>query len=244
MAPWSKHLDANYPCPNFAKDKITLLNMRFCPFAQRAVLVLTAKQIPHDVVNVDLSSKPKWFLERNPLGKVPTVQVGDDVLYESLPVCEYLDSVHLNNPLIAKSPMRATQDKMVLARYDNAITCFYRLIFSKSDRAEHAQKYRESLKFLEDVLTERGSKYFSGNDKPGFLDYMIWPWIERVGVFPKLFQEVSDIIPKEDFPKFNNWRDTMHEDKAVKAYFLDTEIHLDWYVGYKDGIPKYDEYNL
>ena len=46
MAPWSKHLDANYPCPNFAKDKITLLNMRFCPFAQRAVLVLTAKQIP------------------------------------------------------------------------------------------------------------------------------------------------------------------------------------------------------
>ena len=36
----------------------------------------------------------------------------------------------------------------------------------------------------------------------------------------------------------------MHEDKAVKAYFLDTEIHLDWYVSYKDGISKYDDYNL
>jgi len=244
MAPWSKHLDASHPCPNFSKDKITLLNMRFCPFAQRAVLVLNAKQIPHDVVHVNLSNKPKWFLEKNPLGKVPTIQVGDDVLYESLPVCEYLDSVHPNNPLMATSPMRATQDKMVLARYDNAITCYYKLIFSKSDRVEHAQKYRESLKFLEDLLTERGSKYFSGNDKPGFLDYMIWPWIERVGVFPKLFQEVSEIIPKEDFPKFNNWKDTMHEDKAVKAYFLDTEIHLDWYFSYKDGIAKYDDYNL
>ena len=82
MAPWSKHLDANSECPTINKDKVTLFNMRYCPFAQRAALVLLAKDIPFDMVNIDLKSKPQWFLDRNPLGKVPTVQIGDDVTYE------------------------------------------------------------------------------------------------------------------------------------------------------------------
>ena len=82
MAPWSKHLDANSECPTINKDKVTLFNMRYCPFAQRAALVLLAKDIPFDMVNVNLKSKPQWFLDRNPLGKVPTVQIGDDVTYE------------------------------------------------------------------------------------------------------------------------------------------------------------------
>ena len=82
MAPWSKHLDANSECPTINKDKVTLFNMRYCPFAQRAALVLSAKDIPFDMVNVNLKSKPQWFLDRNPLGKVPTVQIGDDVTYE------------------------------------------------------------------------------------------------------------------------------------------------------------------
>ena len=82
MAPWSKHLDANSECPTIDKKKVTLFNMRFCPFAQRAALVLLAKDISFDMVNVDLKNKPQWFLDRNPLGKVPTVQIGDDVTYE------------------------------------------------------------------------------------------------------------------------------------------------------------------
>ena len=31
----------------------------------------------YDNVNVDVMYKPGWFLERNPLGKVPTIQVSD-----------------------------------------------------------------------------------------------------------------------------------------------------------------------
>lgn len=44
------------------------------------------------MINIDLKSKPEWFLARNPLGKVPTIEEpGKEPLFESLIVAEYLD---------------------------------------------------------------------------------------------------------------------------------------------------------
>lgn len=46
MPNWSKHLDEFSECPKLSKDKLTFMNMRFCPYAQRVRLVLDAKEIP------------------------------------------------------------------------------------------------------------------------------------------------------------------------------------------------------
>ena len=46
MATWTKHLDVESACPEFKRDKLTFINMRFCPWAQRTHLVLEAKGIP------------------------------------------------------------------------------------------------------------------------------------------------------------------------------------------------------
>lgn len=37
--------------------------MEYCPFAQRARLVLRAKGVPHDVVNINLINKPEWYFK-------------------------------------------------------------------------------------------------------------------------------------------------------------------------------------
>ena len=96
--------------------------MRFCPFAQRTVLVLEAKNIPYETINVNLRSKPQWFLDMNPLGKVPTIKVKEDIFYESLPVCDYLDEAYPGRKLHPESPEQKTKDKMILALYDSVIT--------------------------------------------------------------------------------------------------------------------------
>ena len=41
-----KHLAAGSACPPMDPKKVTLINMRLCPYAQRAALVLIAKNIP------------------------------------------------------------------------------------------------------------------------------------------------------------------------------------------------------
>ena len=75
------------------------------------------------MINVNLRSKPQWFLDMNPLGKVPTIKVKDDIFYESLPVCEYLDETFPGRKLNPECPAKRTKDKMVLALYDGVSFC-------------------------------------------------------------------------------------------------------------------------
>lgn len=82
----------------------TLISHVLCPYVQRAIIVLTEKVIPFRRIDVDLSSKPAWFHALSPLGKVPVLQVGNGVVFESAVIVEYLDEVtagtlHLIDPL-------------------------------------------------------------------------------------------------------------------------------------------------
>lgn len=47
--------------------------MSLCPYAERARIILLAKKLRHEIVNIDLKRKPEWYLELNPQGKYRTV---------------------------------------------------------------------------------------------------------------------------------------------------------------------------
>lgn len=72
---------------------LTLVSHHLCPYVQRAVIVLREKEVPFERIDIDLADKPAWFNAISPLGKVPLLRVGDDVLFESAVICEYLDEV-------------------------------------------------------------------------------------------------------------------------------------------------------
>lgn len=48
---------------------LRLFASRFCPFAERVVLVLNAKNIKHDLVYINLDQKPEWIFNYSPKGK-------------------------------------------------------------------------------------------------------------------------------------------------------------------------------
>ncbi|MVO15053.1 glutathione S-transferase family protein [Parasedimentitalea huanghaiensis] len=81
-----------------------LISHDLCPYVQRAVIVLTEKQIPHRRSYIDLANKPEWFQRISPLGRVPLLQAEGRVLFESQVIVEYLDEVtpgtlHPSDPL-------------------------------------------------------------------------------------------------------------------------------------------------
>ncbi len=81
-----------------------LISHHLCPYVQRAVIVLTEKDIPHQRTYIDLAAKPDWFVKISPLGRVPILQTDSAVLFESQVIAEYLDeitpgSLHPADPL-------------------------------------------------------------------------------------------------------------------------------------------------
>lgn len=50
------------------EGKLRLYSMEFCPYAHRARLILRAKGVPHDIVNINLLNKPEWYFKVHPEG--------------------------------------------------------------------------------------------------------------------------------------------------------------------------------
>ena len=95
------------------------------------------------------------------------------------------------------------------------------------------------MKYFEAEIEKRGQRFFGGQEAPGMLDYMIWPWLERADILP-LIQEDLELLPKSDFPLLNSWMSLMKEDEAVKSYMLDAETHLKFLSLYASKNYTYD----
>ena len=84
--------------------KLTLISHHLCPYVQRAAITLLEKGVPFERINIDLADKPDWFLKISPLGKVPLLRIqeddgGEEVLFESSVICEYLEETQAGTAL-------------------------------------------------------------------------------------------------------------------------------------------------
>jgi len=225
------------PFPPLAKGKLRLYNMRFCPFGQRARLVLAHKGIEHETINVDLKKKPEWFLERNPKGLVPTIEQDDKVVYESLVVSDYLDQVYSKNPLTPADPYRKARDSMFVDFYGNKmIPNYYKVLRTEGKDDEAKEDLASAFKAIDEELKARG-KYLGGASV-AMVDLMVWPWLERLGLLSSV---APDLIPsKATFPNLAAYIVAMLEVPAVKATIFDLDTHLKFVMSFKAGNPDYD----
>ncbi|KAB0395314.1 hypothetical protein E2I00_015905, partial [Balaenoptera physalus] len=102
---------------------IRVYSMRFCPFAKRTLLVLKAKGIGHEVININLKNKPEWFFKKNPFGLVPVLENSQgQVIYESAITCEYLDEAYPGKKLLPDDPYEKACQKMVFELFSKVLT--------------------------------------------------------------------------------------------------------------------------
>ncbi len=75
-------------------SQLQLISAKTCPYVQRSVIALLEKNIPFTITYIDLANKPDWFMHISPQGKVPILRVGEQVLFESAIINEYLDETN------------------------------------------------------------------------------------------------------------------------------------------------------
>ena len=91
---------------------LELYSYEACPYAQRTQMALAEKGLEFELIEVDLYDRPSWWADLSPYGKVPLLKHGDNVIYESAIVNEYLDEVFPDPPLMPEDALGRAQARV------------------------------------------------------------------------------------------------------------------------------------
>lgn len=193
---------------------LKLISHNLCPYVQRAVIVLHEKKISHEREYIDLSNKPSWFHDISPLGKVPLLQAGKEVLFESAIICEYLDEITPGS-LHPAEPLKKARHRAWIefgSNILNEIAGFY----SAKDRATFEVKQQtliNKFKTLEQQLQE--GSFFEG-DRFSLVDAVYGPIFRYFSVF----KQYKDFCFFTDTPKISSWQDTLLSRESIATAVL------------------------
>jgi glutathione S-transferase len=158
---------------------IVLYSANECPYCVRTRLVLAGKAIDHELVEVDLGSKPGWLRELNPRNRVPVLKDGDIVLWESEALNEYLEEIRPNPAMMPDDAVGRARVRSLLRLFEDLSDAYYG---ARRDEIGAEADVREQLAGLDERLTDQ--PYLAG-DRYSLAEPGWWPWVvrlHRVGV--------------------------------------------------------------
>ncbi|CAH0545964.1 unnamed protein product [Brassicogethes aeneus] len=213
------HLGKGSTQPAKVEGLLRLYSMKFCPFSQRARLVLKAKSIDHDIVNINVNDKPEWYTNIHPEGKVPALDIGAKVVVESTDICDYLDETYPQVPLYSSDPKVKEQEKVLIKKIGDVVGVFSKCVFGTETKTpeEWLKDILDALDVFEKELTKKGTVFFGG-DSPNMVDYMLWPWGERAACVAVVLKEKLP-IKDDDIPNVRKWRKEMRKQPACDAIY-------------------------
>lgn len=192
-------------------DKMELVSFKLCPFVQRAVIVLKHKQVDFKITYIDLSNPPEWFLAISPLGKVPVLKVGKEVLFESAVIQEYVDEV---------TPPSLNPDDPLIKAKNRAWSLFGEELNILSYKMVHAQS-KEAFKGFQDELLAKlqqiesvhsGQSFFNG-ETFNLIDAAYAPFFMRL----ELLSKATNLDFLSELPKMQQWSDKLLAMPSVKS---------------------------
>jgi glutathione S-transferase len=179
---------------------ITLYDAPRCPYCARVRIVLAEKGAEYETVEIDLSDRPDWLYEKNPLGKVPVFEEDGFVLPESEVIMEYLEERY---PEPALLPADAEDRALVRLRIDRFDTNLGDAYYSLRRGDEHgAERLAHCLGFIE--------RYLADGPRPYTLaDIAYLPWVLRA----------RDMLGVDlsEYPAIESWLAELLERPAVAA---------------------------
>jgi len=183
-----------------------LISFNLCPFVQRAAVLLQEQERAYDLEYIDLRNKPDWFLKLSPFGKVPLLQVGDTVLFESNVILGYLDDTAPAKSLLPEDPLERATHRMWIELVSAVMSKGWTLQAAKDEPAarEALGEVRSLLKRLSDAHPGDGPLW--GGETLTLVDVSIAPILQRFTWAEKLEPSLRIF---EDLPRIAAWRDAL-----------------------------------
>jgi len=204
-----------------AQEPIKLYDSQTSPNCHRVKVVLEEKQIPYELVPVDLKKgeqKRTDFLKLNPYGKVPIIIDGSTVVYESCIINEYLEDKYPQRPLLPKDPGARARIRILIDYGLNHFAPPYQRlrleVRDKDEKKRNAQVIEKaaaelvSLLRLEQEIADR--PYLAGEFS--LLDAALIPRFLRMEKWD------VGILPNASLPRVGSWLQRMKERPSVKTF--------------------------
>jgi RNA polymerase-associated protein len=104
--------------PVTKRSVIVLFSDSKSPSSHRVRLVAKEKDIPMEIIEVDVDDMPEDLLELNPYGTLPTLVDRELVLYDPQVIIEYLDERFPHPPLMAVDPISKARSRQMLRQIE------------------------------------------------------------------------------------------------------------------------------
>lgn len=159
---------------------LKVISFKLCPFVQRVIAMLEAKQLPYEVEYISLKDKPQGFLRLSPHGQVPVlVTKAGQALFESEAIAEYLEQ-------IAPSKEPPSAEQRALERAWGYLGANSYLPQCHAMRSPDASSWQERLAGLDKAFAAMAAAlppqgFFSGAE-PGWLEWAWLPLLHRAAM--------------------------------------------------------------
>jgi glutathione S-transferase len=185
--------------------------------SDRVKIALHEKGLPYERSTLVLANKDQKraeFLKLNPYGKVPVIDDGGQILFESCIINEYLDEKYREPPLMPADPYLRGRGRVLI---DYALNYMHEPYWSlrgemlkpesQRDRALLSQtraRLADLMQYLESALGEK--PYFLGNFS-----------LADIAIVPRaLRMEAYGALPAPSLPRLNAWLERMKARSSVQ----------------------------
>ena len=176
---------------------------------------MRAKDVEFEVTFINLLEKPDWFLKISPHGKVPVLKIGEDILFESNAIAEFLDEtvsprLHPEDP-IERARNRAWTD--FVSSFARALNGVY-YTKTREEMEDGLAKAPKTIERLEEALTHQrdlnDGPYFNGPNL-SLVDCAYAPFLQRFLIADGYLR--TGLL--DNFPKVKKWADALLSNETV-----------------------------
>ncbi len=192
-------------------NSFELVSHTLCPYVQRVAIALTERDVAFKRIYIKLEDKPAWFLALSPTGKVPLLRVDQDVLFESVPILEYLEDTS-DSKLHPASTIQRARHRAWIEFGSGILDNIAGLYNAPNETVFNDRKdgLRKKFERLEDHLTE--GPYFD-RGQFSLVDAVFGPIFR----YWEVFDAIHDFVMFHGLPKIAKWRVALAHRPSIRS---------------------------
>jgi glutathione S-transferase len=219
------------------QSAIRLYSMAVCPFAQRTRILLLAKRIPYELVELEPTRQwPQWFLDLNPAGQVPVIEHQGRALNESSVINEYLEEVFPEHPLFPRDPYRKAVARIAI-EYCNQqfVPALYQLLMNQDAAfdSELVEKALVTWRWANDFLQRHNPEGTWLWDEFGMADLSYATFFQRYCL--NEYYRSFHVPNTPAYQRVLRWRDAVLAHPLVQETGMPADDYVKLYEDYARG---------